>query len=1022
LSITLSGDRIPESAIHLHSVPPQYTDWLPTFLEQLLPATAERCRQLYVQHASQPWPDYPSRVSQYDVVDTLQTDLEVTAWEGIYATILTEYAHRRDPDYDTDWALNPDLKDTYREQSRDALTSIGTGDLPYDTGLASLDDGPLALHRHTPDTVVVVLELDPDAWIGVDDPRTARTAIDAVTRLAAVFDVRLKLTTTPLIDDLFSRYSDALEPHLDLTDIRNRIQTGLTGDDGHGHDTAQQAAADWITTFPGRTGHHKLLAAIARDPPTRVSTVKADSEIGLAASSIDVYIEDLVEANLLTVDRYTNRSNHLHPTPAAEIVFDHITADFHLRDPLQATLPTNLTADSQPSASAVACSPQAREGEDPDRATATPAETSPAGDGPAGEIDEEAWVPPTAFPDPERHLATASQLDEGDEFVTWLRGPSSDPVLNEWTMTKRYLAPHQEPGVTIVDDPHLHRWGSQGVQDSDGRRVFISDAVEGKYLVIAQYGGPLVTLARLTDALLTPTAIARVLNPETVGDHFEALYDGAIQQFDTALTDIITHGIQVGWFGEDQHEWDGWHARYQAIRTRCLEELADVANTDDYARRGELMRDLHGLLASLTQLYHATGRHVVFNVRIPASGHLRADDLRYRDFLTFIRKTAPKHAVWQTDTGYHSGYRTVCDDRPEKLKTRLPLGNTADAGDVASLTASWILTGRSATEMLEDIQTALQQEADVTVRDRIRDGTEHAPAISIPVHNGNSLHTIRAVLEEYASRKGYQLPDSPLVQYSKGNTDMDRLLRLVMRALGTNDNPRTVSPCSVAEAMLRIAARSHGREVLTVSDLEAGLGRLSPQQLLPALPPTATAAVQTLLQVDEPLQKQDLVAKAGISASSWQRCLGGDGPATDIRSMGIIEVTQSGRHPAYTATLEPWWTPDAPAVESDHVLARDSPALRDILWELAHALGLDVDEALFAGVVDVEAIYEAHPELARWRWILDASFLSDAAVSTKPPPRRAVVYGSTARIEQSQVTAAGEPPRWEPVEPDGGTT
>jgi hypothetical protein len=1015
----LPNDRLPDAAIHLHAVPPQYSDWLPTVLERLLPTTVDLCRRffrrLYPHHA----PDTPTNPlphgSAYCVHECLIADLDVTAWNGGYAYALTDYAYRHQSD-----------------DTKTLLTTIGTTSPLLDDGLDSLDDGPLALHRHSPTPPILLLELDPDTWLTVDDPRTARTALDAITHLADVFDVRLRLTDATLVTELFTRYADHLEPHLDLTELRTRIQHRIVPatDPDNDADHVRQTAHNWIHNHPARTGHHRLLDAITHDPPTRVTTLKADTAIALADPSIDVYVEDLHDAGLITIDRHTNQSNRIHPTPAGDTVASHITADYHLRDPLQATLPTSLTANLQPSAGTVACPHQARVEGDPEKGDpAQPEAPAVVGDSPSVDRDGDgapehvSWQPPRAVPDPETFLATATSRDDDDEddgFVTWLRGPASDQVLNEWTLTKRFLAPHHASGVTLVDEPHMHRWGSQGIAGSDGRTVFISDAVDGTFFVMAQYGGPLVTLARLTDALLNSKAIARVLKPEAVGDHFEELYDGAIDGFDAALEDIITHGIQIGWFGEEQHEWDGWHARYQAVRTSCLEELAEVVGTDDYARRGELMRDLHGLLASLTQLYHATDRHVVFNVRVPDSGHLRADELRYRDFLDFVRKTVPKHAVWATDTGYHSAYRTVCEDREEKVKTRLPLGHPSAAGDVATLTASWLITGRAATELLDDVQQALTREADVGVRDRVQDGTEHAPAIQIPVRNGNSLHAIRSILEEYAQRKGYKLPDSPLVQYSNGNTDMDRLLRLLMRALGTNEQPRTVSPYSVAEAMLRIAAHSHGREVLTVADLEQGLSRVSPTQVLPELPETSTAAVQTLLRADEALQKQEILEKAGISASSWQRCLGGGGPETDIRAMGIIEVTQSGRHPAYTGTLEPWWAPDAPTAETDRVLASESPAMRDILWELAHALGLEVDETLFSGVVDVDAVYEAHPELARWRWILDASFMPTAALNTEPPPRRDAVYGSAAKVEQARVaTAPGNPPAWELVEADG---
>jgi len=163
------------------------------------------------------------------------------------------------------------------------------------------------------------------------------------------------------------------------------------------------------------------------------------------------------------------------------------------------------------------------------------------------------------------------------------------------------------------------------------------------------------------------------------------------------------------------------------------------------------MRDLHGLIASATQLYYSAGVDVTINIRVPDTGMLISDEQRLNDFLDFARYTVPKQSVY----GIHSGYRMLLEDRPDKLKRRLPY-DVDETDPTMHLTASWVLSGPTITDLHDDIERAIDQEA-AELREAVANGRESAPVMEIPVQLGTSYSAIRDLVEEYASAKNYQV-------------------------------------------------------------------------------------------------------------------------------------------------------------------------------------------------------------------------------------------------------------------------
>jgi len=123
------------------------------------------------------------------------------------------------------------------------------------------------------------------------------------------------------------------------------------------------------------------------------------------------------------------------------------------------------------------------------------------------------------------------------------------------------------------------------------------------------------TLGRIAGALLSDKALSKILTPSALGDEFEAIDDAIVEKLDEKAGDIIRWGHQIGWFSEDEEQYDDWKDRIGSVRSLCLKKVGELTNSDDIEARTELFRDLHGLIASATQLYYAIGVDVTINIR-----------------------------------------------------------------------------------------------------------------------------------------------------------------------------------------------------------------------------------------------------------------------------------------------------------------------------------------------------------------------------------------------------------------------
>jgi len=122
----------------------------------------------------------------------------------------------------------------------------------------------------------------------------------------------------------------------------------------------------------------------------------------------------------------------------------------------------------------------------------------------------------------------------------------------------------ETPGVNLADDL-LSKF-------DDGRVSYLS-CFDDDLLVISQWGGPLPTLGRIAGALLSNKALSKILSPSALGNEFEEIDDAVVDKLDEKAGDILRWGHQIGWFSEDEEQYDDWKDRISTVRASASRKL-----------------------------------------------------------------------------------------------------------------------------------------------------------------------------------------------------------------------------------------------------------------------------------------------------------------------------------------------------------------------------------------------------------------------------------------------------------------
>lgn len=937
--------------------------------------------QLDEQRHTSVGPKYPAWMP--DLLDALVDDLEAALatavddhgrstalWKLEPAPVDGEWtdAQRGAAEWLADLEAYRTGDDDARDQLRDRLTSLGTGDGAYNAGLEALYYGPMRLLKHAgaDKPPAVTLALDGDAWTAAAR-RTGRRALAAISVLGAGVDVTVHVS--PGLEQHLSRtYAAWMDRHQRLAESRDtsHLLSQLIDDSDAVDETL--AAQEAVEALPAPSKKVELLDALSSGSPRTVKSLREDPGVTAADGSIDGYLADLQDALCVYVEQ-RHPSNLVHLTDVGERVQDCITPTGDLRSPVQATLADSLGATRQPDVGSVC--------------------------GTGGGSGPEATPTAGTAPRPEVWLADTGETADGARYTQFIDGVGD---LSSWAMHKRYTAAARDAAVTLVDDRHIERF-------QDGKVGYLSgdfdDDGPDDVLVMVEWGRPLPTLGRIAATLLSPGAWGRFLTGHRLGDDLSNLDDSLVQDLDEDLQDILQHGRQLGWLSSDDVDRDSFKDRLDAARDMCMQKLATLVDSDDYGARGELFERFHGLITTATHLYHAAGYDVQLHVRIPDTANIVRDETRHRKFLNFIKYVVPKQTVYQC----HSGYRMLLEDREDRLRQRLSYSDQLDPEDPRmDHTARVVVSGRAATEFRDDIAAALSEELR-DARDAVRDGDEDTAVMELPVAVGNSLRAIEEIVEDIAGRKGF------ITSNGHGSMPSTReCARILLRALSTSEHPHRACPYAVAEAMLRMAG-TDTTDYLRVRDLAAGAARLPVCRFFQPLQMTSDGRqqrttpakiIRTLLASSDPMRRKDILDEAGVSGRRY------DDYIPELRALDIVQRREVEGRTAWTATLGPWWTPqrafDAPNHGDGETDLPDDPEERDLLKELLQAAA-DAVPSVPGDLADsllpsTEDLPDEFPVAERWHpFVVNA--LPEDSLSVPPP------YETDADVSE---VAVGSPP------------
>lgn len=904
------------SDVVIGDVGPRRSEWLPDVLEELLPRTSQTVRDLAWEFdprtvtENRNWGAFQRQCLLDDVVDesgSLCLEADANAELEEYMGALTRYAidyEVREPDIE-EWSRADREK---RNGDLETITTVGTGRGSFNAGLEVLEEGFARVHREASIAPTVLLLLDGDAWINADDNRTIERALEALDVLSEVLDVRL-VTSPPVISYLERHFPEWTDRVAGLTEEGDSsgVPAPVT-DEAHEEDLLVDAW-DRLRELDDQGGRVRLLANLREDDAREVRDLRQDDEIGLASGTIGRYVGDLEALDFVDVDD-SGRYNRLSLTPLGDAALEFISDDYAIRHPLQSRIDAPYA--DPPSTNKYSVTPEngmaPRDGR----------ETADGTDSPA---TAEEWLAATGDP------------DDGAPWVQWIDGGPSK-TMDAWAMHDRLRAGHRVDGVNLVDH--------EIEELEDGRVAYLSD-FEDHVQVVVQWGGSLPTLGRLTSTLLSDRAFSKILEPSAVGSEFSNLFKGMIEEDVEA---VIQRGMQLGWFSEDELQFDSFRERWGFIRSELLARLAKAQSSDDVDLRRELYQDLHGLLASATALYRAIGKETTFHVRMPDTAMLKDDDARYNDFLRFMAETVPK----QTAYGVHSGYRMLLEDDPEKLRRRLSY-DVQENDPVMDLTATWVVTGPQASLLQEDLEAAISSNHD-DVRDQILEGNETAPAMEIPVVATNEFGAIKHEISRHLERKGFRLRHEDIVP----------LTRACMAILGTQT--RGASPFDVAFAMLHL--KKQAGIPLSVGQFENVLAKLPADRLVRSEKATVRKMFKALLEADEPMGRSDLIDAAEISTNSYDRNWR---DLLELEAFGLVDRDDDKQ---WRGRLIPFWSDVGDTSPPEDIDGPTPSNWRDMLFDAVFELGVDdvdVDD-LFSWPQDLDEILEA-TDWQRWRPMLE---------------------------------------------------
>jgi hypothetical protein len=499
---------------------------------------------------------------------------------------------------------------------------------------------------------------------------------------------------------------------------------------------------------------------------------------------------------------------------------------------------------------------------------------------------------------PEQRLAETGIAGETSRFVQWL------PKYNEssWPLHARVLAATQNEGVSFVDHP-VEEW-------NDPRVAYVS-LLDDSLVVSVQYTGAFQTLLRLASAVFSD----KLWRTGLAADNLWATDGGGLES--EVTRELLRDARQVGYLQQDD-SYESFRERVKTARNRLRGALGTVSRKEG-AERAALLEEGHGLFASATALYDHLGIDVAVEIRVPDRNRTEDDE-----FLEFLTKTVPKHALYSG----HSFYRHVYETDSAKREQTEPLAE--ERFRQATTTVSWVVSGNRVSDYVEPLQTRLAAFDEEHRQDERKDNI--SMRLPIMVADTWSEDGIKKAVRVALTRKGLcPEPDS-----------------MTMQNLVGFFGGLTGSVYDVVDALLQLDGSL--ADEIGYQDVISGLASLPANRLLPGQPPTFGVLLKTLLVADEPLSPTDVLDHDSFTKSQGAYYNNKD----KLEAFGLAEETTQG----WEIRLDEYWDESKDELQ----LRRAS----EILWDAAIELDCDVDSSLFALPPAFDKLAKEDTELAPW--------------------------------------------------------
>jgi len=848
-------------------------------------------------------------IDQHSVTSwaTLSEEFDIDALDGSYASYGFQAATGDDLDYYRWLRLSRQLG--------------GQTSLDLRSGVDDILAGPIALLDAADVVPQVVVRLGSAFF---DRKRNQRERfLRFLSDLSGVLDLRV--VANGYVRQRLARNHEADLPASVVKDVAYPRQHN--GPEGSGHvdeETAQDAldVLDWdhpawdvLRSVAQADGERRAYSALYDDPRFDVGDSAMRQRIGR-----------LRELDLVDTFR-VNGEQHVALLPPAVDALN-VYRDEYLEDPDVAVSPaerareTRASGDSAdaeggadgPTANTSQSSPETARG---DRDVSDPPNES------AGAVFSRTRAsPPTPEADrrsAEGRSATADGAVRGDPTGSWM------------SFDQHHAAAAAAPsgGIALSDRPVAER--------DDPRSWSASFDEDREEIVVSVMWDPDVakTAVRLCAALLDDRLLNTVLTTDRLNGGPDRDDLGGLVENNPI---VLRKARCLGYLKDADASGNAYRERLRKARQELLSLTPELSGSGglNVEVASNVLREAHGLMGTVMQLYDLLGIDVVRQVEFPEYRRNTASHSHA------VAKFISKATAISSRYGHYSAERVLFEDREEKRDDLLGAPDVDSMDATGDLIGCWNLVGPGISSLAEELERSLDRP------DQLQDdGENFSPfVVDVDVVQGWRREAVAEVLSRLGRIK---------------RLEATRRTTSVLHSI-------CGSVYDVARAVYCLGAeRRGGRRDLDPAELRYALSQLPTDRVLPDADPAVSKIVAALLRCDRAVPAADLADRADVSTQSVRN------HRETLEAVGLltVEETGAGKANAYRLRL-PFKTErrsdDAPLPE---FIVDDEDAVNSSLDEAVFELLLDLDDVDVDGDVHEALSWPADltPIVERWPWL-----------------------------------------------------